>query len=107
MQNDRPFLLHVVRRGGKRSEHRVGVIVATGPNQVGWSKCNFSNHYDAEGNLVATADKFDLNEGIQRALVRAANPNDGAKVPEQFRKHIETMERDSVTWFAKKAEIKV
>jgi hypothetical protein len=87
--NKRPFLLHILHGSHGR---RYGVIVATGPGQIGWSKC-----------AIKTGDKFDLNYGIQYALARAANPKiDDAKLPDDFIKHIEVMKEDSKKHFGKK-----
>ena len=85
----RPFLLHVLHASHGR---RYGVIVATGPGQIGWSKC-----------AIKDGDKFDLNYGIQFALARAANPTiTEAKVPGDFLNPIEIMKADSEKHFNKK-----
>lgn len=89
MDMARPFLLHVLHGSHGR---RYGVIVATGPGQIGWSKC-----------AIRKGDKFDLNYGIQYALTRAANPEiDSSKIPEDFIQPIEHMKTDSLRHFGKK-----
>ena len=103
--SNRPFILHVVKVKGKRSEHRIGVVVATGPGQVGWSKCNSGHYEDGDGNDIS--DKFDLNYGIQLALARSANPDlyDGAQVPHKLRKTIEVVAEESVDFFKKRPKV--
>lgn len=96
----RPYLLHVIK-GRKRRvpDCRIGVIVAVGPGQIGWSKVNKTATEEHD------PDQFDLNYGIQVALTRAANPEAiPGDVPEQFQKYLDIMAKDSMEYFSKKGK---
>ncbi len=66
-------LIHFVRiKSGSRKGQKIGVVIATGCNRVGWSRCN-----------TKAGDKFDKTEALRRARERAntGGPDCCNKVP--------------------------
>lgn len=70
---------------------RIGVIVAIGPGEIGWSLCN-------------PLDKFDKKYGKQVAVARAEGYRENyeellAKAPEKIREEIKCMYNRSLNYF--------
>jgi hypothetical protein len=76
-------LIKFVRvKSGRLKGQARAVIVAVGPNQIGWAQAN-----------VKAGDKFNKVKGISIARTRAVNgPPKGAKVPHDVAKALPNME---------------
>lgn len=111
---------YIRSRNARRS--RIGVIVAIGFNQVGWSICKRSSRIliDAEAltemseenPLVSTVtekrvykvtqgDKFDFEIAYKKAIKRASDNSDLANVPNSILEKYEEMMERSRRYFGK------